>query len=99
VSGSTVSSAGAIGIAQFIPSTAASSAWNPTDPFASIDAAARYDRQLFDRFGSWDQVLAAYNWGPGNVENKGLSAAPSETSRMCRGSSEISVSLITRRKS
>jgi soluble lytic murein transglycosylase-like protein len=79
ISGDLRSSAGAIGIAQFLPSTAADFGIDPTDPFASIDAAARYDRQLFDQFGSWDAALAAYNWGQGNVANKGLGAAPRET--------------------
>src|SRR5437899_8075814 len=59
ISGATPSSAGAIGIAQFMPATAEQFGVDPTDPFASIDAAARYDRQLFDQFGSWDQALAA----------------------------------------
>jgi len=79
ISGATSSSAGAIGIAQFIPATAAELGIDPTDAFASIDAAARYDRQLFDQFGSWDQVLAAYNWGPTKLAEKGLAAAPRET--------------------
>lgn len=70
---------GDIGIAQFQPATAAEQGVDPTDPFASIDAAARYDRQLFDQFGSWDAALAAYNWGQGNVQRKGLSAAPAST--------------------
>ncbi len=79
ISGATPSAAGALGIAQFIPATAAQFGLDPTDPFASIDAAARYDRQLFDQFGSWDQVLAAYNWGEGKVRDRGLAAAPAET--------------------
>jgi soluble lytic murein transglycosylase-like protein len=79
IDGSLTSSAGAIGIAQFMPATAADFGIDPADAFASIDAAARYDRQLFDQFGSWDAALAAYNWGPGSVQNKGLGAAPRET--------------------
>lgn len=79
IDGSTRGSSGEIGIAQFMPATAADYSVDPFDPFASIDAAARYDRDLFDRFGSWDAALAAYNWGPGNVSNRGIQAAPAST--------------------
>lgn len=65
IEGRTVSSAGAIGIAQIVPR------WHPTarplDPFASIDYAANYLRRLKEQFGSWEAALAAYNWGPGNL--------------------------------
>lgn len=79
IDGSTVSSAGAIGIAQFLPATAADYGADPLDPFAAIDAAAHYDRDLYDRFGNWDAALAAYNWGPGNLSSRGIQAAPSST--------------------
>lgn len=79
INGITVSSAGAIGIAQFLPATAADYGVDPLDPFASIDGAARYDRDLFDRFGNWEAVLAAYNWGPTKVANLGIQAAPAAT--------------------
>jgi soluble lytic murein transglycosylase-like protein len=79
IDGTRISPTGDIGIAQFQPATAAELGVDPTDPFASIDAAARYLRSLFDQFGSWDAALAAYNWGPGNVQRRGLGAAPSST--------------------
>lgn len=79
IDGSRISPTGDIGIAQFQPATAAELGVDPTDPFASIDAAARYLRQLYDQFGSWDAALAAYNWGPGNVQRKGIGAAPAST--------------------
>lgn len=67
INGSVVSSAGAQGIAQIVPR------WhpnvNPLDPFASIDYAARYLRDLRRQTGSWPLALAAYNWGIGNLNN------------------------------
>lgn len=79
INGSTRSPVGAVGIAQFMPATAAELGVNPLDPFQSIDGAARYLRKLFDRFGNWPEALAAYNWGQGNVARKGLENAPRET--------------------
>lgn len=79
IEGRTKSTAGALGIAQFMPGTAADMGVDPLDPYQSIDGAARYLRLQFDKFGSWDKALAAYNWGPGNVQRKGLDAAPLET--------------------
>jgi hypothetical protein len=64
-----VSPAGALGIAQFIPSTAA--AYGLRDPFdahAAIDAEARLMSELVSRFGSISLALAAYNAGAGAVE-------------------------------
>jgi len=60
-----VSSAGAEGIAQFMPATARSIGLvNPFDPTAAINAAAKYDAQNYRRFGNWRQALEAYNEGP-----------------------------------
>lgn len=81
ITGRVKSAAGALGIAQFMPATAAEMGVNPLDPFAAIDAAALYLARLYRRFAAWDLALAAYNWGQGNVARKGLDAAPSETVR------------------
>jgi len=75
------STAGAVGIAQFMPGTAAGFGIDPTDPAQAIPAAARYLRSLYDRFGSWPLALASYNWGQGNVARRGIDAAPLETRR------------------
>ncbi len=60
-----VSKAGAVGIAQILPS------WHPnvdpTDPFASLDYAARLMRGYINHFGSWRLALIAYNAGPGRL--------------------------------
>jgi membrane-bound lytic murein transglycosylase D len=37
------------------------------DPIKSSDAAARYLRDLYDIYGDWHVVIAAYNCGPGNI--------------------------------
>ena len=68
---------GELGIAQFTPATAASFRIDPLVPSQAIPAAALYMRQNLDRFGgNYDQALAAYNWGPGNVARQGLANAP-----------------------
>lgn len=62
------SSAGALGIAQFMPGTAAAYGLaDPTDPAAAIDAQGRMMRDLLRRFASVPLALAAYNAGPGRV--------------------------------
>ncbi|RBY74345.1 lytic transglycosylase [Geodermatophilus sp. TF02-6] len=66
-----VSPAGAQGLMQFVPATAASLGVDPLDPASAVDGAARYLRQLTDRFGSTDLALAAYNAGPGTVRRSG----------------------------
>ncbi len=64
-----VSPAGAQGIAQFMPSTAASYGLDdPFDPVAAIDAQAHLMSDLLRQFGSPELALAAYNAGPGAVE-------------------------------
>ncbi len=71
ITGALPSSAGALGIAQFLPSTAAEMGVDPLDPRQAIPGAARYLRRLYDRFGDWKLALAAYNWGQGN-QNRDL---------------------------
>lgn len=62
------SSAGAQGIAQFMPSTAAAYGLaDPFEPVAAIDAEAHLMSDLLRRFGSPELALAAYNAGPAPV--------------------------------
>jgi soluble lytic murein transglycosylase-like protein len=64
-----VSPAGAQGIAQFIPSTAAAYGLDdPFDPAAAIDAQAHLMSDLIRQLGSAALALAAYNAGPAPVE-------------------------------
>jgi Transglycosylase SLT domain/D-alanyl-D-alanine carboxypeptidase len=63
------SPAGAQGIAQFMPSTAAAYGLeNPYDPVAAIDAEAHLMADLLRQFGSPELALAAYNAGSAPVE-------------------------------
>lgn len=77
---------GARGMMQIVPK------WHPgvnvtdLDPRDDIVYAGKYMRENHDRFGTWSKALAAYNWGPGNLqkaitEHAGawLSRAPQET--------------------
>src|SRR6201996_9191701 len=60
-----VSGAGAEGIAQFMPGTAAALGLkDPFDAAQAIDAQGHLMRELLRRFGSVPLALAAYNAGP-----------------------------------
>jgi soluble lytic murein transglycosylase-like protein len=67
---SATSSAGASGLTQLMPGTASSlGVADPLNPAESIEGGARYLGQLMDQFGgSTEDALAAYNAGPGAVE-------------------------------
>jgi soluble lytic murein transglycosylase-like protein len=67
------SGAGAVGLTQLMPGTAAAlGVTDPTDPVQSLQAGARYLREQLDRFGGDERLaLAAYNAGPGAVSKYG----------------------------
>jgi hypothetical protein len=76
-----VSPAGAEGIAQFMPATAASyGLQDPFDPVEAIDAQAHLMSDLIHHFGSPELALAAYNAGPAPVEACSCVPAIPETS-------------------
>lgn len=76
-----VSKAGAQGLMQLMPGTARElGVSDPFDPEQNVMGGARYLKQLYRKYdGDLDKTLAAYNWGQGNVDRKGIDVLPEET--------------------
>jgi hypothetical protein len=79
-----ISSAGAQGIAQFMPATAEGmGVSNPFDPRQAIPASARLLNDLLQQFGNLGLAAAAYNAGPKRIQDwlasKGKGKLPDET--------------------
>ena len=71
---------GALGLWQFMYPTAKEYGLRVTsyiderlDPLKSTEAACKYFLKLYDLFGDWNLVLAAYNGGPGYIQRKMIS--------------------------
>jgi membrane-bound lytic murein transglycosylase D len=80
-----ISRAGAGGLWQFMPATGRVYGLNPgrsvderSDPLKATDAACRHFIDLYNRFGDWNLVLAAYNCGSGCV-SRAIRRAGGET--------------------
>jgi hypothetical protein len=64
----TISRAGALGIAQFMPKTANEFGLiNPFEPIHALNVAGKFVRELYGQFGNWGLAAAAYNAGPRRV--------------------------------
>lgn len=64
-----VSKAGATGLAQLMKPTAGElGVTDRTDIRQSLRGGAEYLSQQYDRFGNWEQALAAYNAGPARTQ-------------------------------
>ena len=66
-----ISSAGAIGLMQLVPSTASYLGVNPYDAHDNIRGGAKYMSELYQKYGNWDLVAAAYNAGENAVDSYG----------------------------
>ena len=74
-----LSNKGAQGYFQFMPGTAKQYNVNPYDLNSAAQGAARYLSDLYKQTGSMEKAVAAYNWGPRNLEKYGYHNAPAET--------------------
>ena len=67
-----VSSAGAVGVMQLMPDTAASLGVDPYDMTGNVEGGTKYLRELLDTFGGdVRKAVAAYNAGPNAVKAYG----------------------------
>ncbi len=74
------SAAGAAGLMQLMPATAAAlGVTDRYDPAQNVRAGATYLHALLERFGDLPRALAAYNAGPAAVERSGGAAPFAET--------------------
>lgn len=64
--------AGAVGVMQLMPDTAASLGVNPYDKRENVEGGAKYLKEMLDLFGGdVKKAVAAYNAGPEAVKNYG----------------------------
>jgi hypothetical protein len=102
VSGQRKSTAGAVGIAQFMPETAKRYGIDPTDVTQSVIGMGAYLRDNLQKFdGDYDKAVAGYNWGENRDAFKSqdwLQSAPDETRQYVEFVRDFAASLKGRRE-
>jgi hypothetical protein len=74
-----VGARGEQGLMQFMPRTAKQYGVDPWDVESSVMGAGQYFTDISKRFKEPPEMLAAYNWGPGNLSTYGMEKAPKST--------------------
>ena len=75
---------GAVGVFQLMPQTARKLGYNPYYLSDNIRGGLMYYKMMYQKFGSVELALAAYNAGPGNVSKYGGMPPFAETKRFVR---------------
>jgi len=77
-----VSDKGASGLMQLMPATAKElGVKDRFDPAQNVEGGSRYLQQMIKKYGKTDLALAAYNWGPNNID-KAIRKVKSEGKRV-----------------
>jgi hypothetical protein len=80
------SSGKAFGIAQLTPDTARAWGVDPSDPIASLNAAAAHMAGYVRKYGGYENALRAYNAGPGAIQaSKGYKETNDYVAKILRG--------------
>ncbi|MEI6388154.1 MAG: NFACT RNA binding domain-containing protein [Spirochaetota bacterium] len=79
-----VSQRGARGLFQIMPVNISGFTGDPFDPRQAAHHAAKTIKEMKDKFGSYEEALAAYNWGETNLRQFGIENAPKETRKFLK---------------